>query len=103
MSGNPWNQRYDTDAYVYGIEPNNFLRSQAWRLTPGGSALLVADGEGRNGVWMAGQGLDVLSVDNSAVGLTKARKLADTMRVRIATEDADLRATWTCPIWAFRC
>src|SRR5690606_40410059 len=71
-----WDARYGTDGYVFGIEPNTFLASQLHRLSPGMSVLAVADGEGRNGVWLAGQGLEVLSVDASGTGLEKARKLA---------------------------
>ena len=60
------------------------------------SALAVADGEGRNGVWLAGQGLDVLSIDASRVGLAKARALADRHGVDIDLEVADLSA-WEWP------
>lgn len=85
-----WDARYAGDDYVFGTEPNAFLAVQASRLRPGMRALAVADGEGRNGVWLAQQGLDLLSVDASAVGLGKARKLAASRNVLIATELADL-------------
>ena len=85
-----WDARYRTDDYVFGTEPNAFLASQAHRLMPGMSALAVADGEGRNGVWLAAQGMNVLSVDASETGLEKARKLAAARGVRIATERVDL-------------
>src|SRR5690606_4384095 len=85
-----WDARYGPDGYVFGIEPNTFLASQLHRLSPGMSVLAVADGEGRNGVWLAGQGLEVLSVDASGTGLEKARKLAAERGVRIVTELADL-------------
>lgn len=71
-----WNERYDREEYVFGTEPNAFLKSCASILRPGQKALAVADGEGRNGVWLAGQGLDVTGFDASAVGLDKARRLA---------------------------
>lgn len=90
---NPWDQRYQSETYFYGTEPNAFLAAQATRLRPGMQALALADGEGRNGVWLASQGLDVLSVDGSAVGLEKARKLAAARGVPIRTEQADL-ARW---------
>lgn len=65
-----------TEAHVYGTEPNAFLRAQAPRLPARGRALSVADGEGRNGVWLAAQGLTVTTVDLSPVGIGKARRLA---------------------------
>lgn len=71
-----WNERYDREEYVFGTEPNAFLKSCASMLRTGQKALAVADGEGRNGVWLAGQGLDVTGFDASAVGLNKARRLA---------------------------
>lgn len=71
-----WNERYDREEYVFGIEPNAFLKSCYRLLKPGHTALAVADGEGRNGVWLASQGLRVVGFDASAVGLDKARRLA---------------------------
>jgi SAM-dependent methyltransferase len=96
----PWDERYHADHYLFGTEPNRYLQSQAWRLRPGMCALSVADGEGRNGVWLAEQGLDVLSVDQSAVGLAKAAQLAAQRGVPLRTEVADLR-TWSWPEGAF--
>ncbi|HBP0978988.1 class I SAM-dependent methyltransferase [Comamonas sp. Y6] len=90
-AGNPhWDQRYAVDDYVFGTEPNAFLAAQGHRLAAGMRALAVADGEGRNGVWLARQGLDVLSMDASAVGLEKARKLASANDVGLKTVLADL-------------
>jgi SAM-dependent methyltransferase len=91
-----WNSRYAEPGYAYGTEPNAFLVAQKKYLRPGGKALAVADGEGRNGVWLAQQGLDVLSVDTSEAGLEKARELAADRGVRLRTEQADL-TTWTWP------
>ena len=88
-----WNERYSAEDYVFGTEPNAFLASQRDLLEPGQRALAVADGEGRNGVWLARQGLRVLSVDFSPAALDKARRLAERHGVTIATELADLR-TW---------
>ena len=90
MAGHSWDERFAGDDYAYGTEPNNYLRAQAWRLRPGMTALSVADGEGRNGVWLAGQGLDVSSVDSSAVGLAKAQRLAGDRGVRLTTVQSDL-------------
>lgn len=83
-----WNERYATDEYVYGTEPNSFLAEHAKLLT--GPVLSLAEGEGRNAVYLASLGLDVLGVDNSDVGLAKAQKLATAKGVKIRTELADL-------------
>ncbi|MBW8638898.1 class I SAM-dependent methyltransferase [Hoeflea sp. WL0058] len=71
-----WDERYNRPDYVFGTEPNAFLASQAELLSPGQSVLAVADGEGRNSVWLASQGLDVTAFDASSVGLDKAWRLA---------------------------
>ncbi len=95
-----WDQRFDREDYVYGTAPNRFLAGHADRLRPGMRALVPGDGEGRNGVWLAGQGLEVLAVDSSAVGLAKARRLAQSRGVRVATEVVDL-LDWAWPEAAF--
>ncbi len=84
-----WDQRYSTDAYIYGTEPNKFLASVADRI-PNGDVLCLAEGEGRNSVYLAGQGFDVTGVDSSMVGLRKAQRLADEKGVTITTIHADL-------------
>ncbi|MHA7600408.1 class I SAM-dependent methyltransferase [Alicycliphilus sp. T452] len=89
-----WDQAFDIPGYKYGTAPNAFVREQAARLRPGGRVLVPGDGEGRNGVWLAAQGHEVLSVDGSAVGLAKARELARQQGVPLRTELADL-AQWT--------
>lgn len=88
-----WDERYATDDYLFGTAPNAFLASQKHQLVPGARALALADGEGRNGVWLAEQGLDVLSVDASSNALAKAKKLAAERGVRLETDLVDL-ATW---------
>jgi 2-polyprenyl-3-methyl-5-hydroxy-6-metoxy-1,4-benzoquinol methylase len=88
-----WDERYAQDGYLFGTEPNEFLVSQRHWLKPGMNCLAVADGEGRNGVWLAEQGLHVLSVEASAVALEKAKKLAQQRGVTIDFEQADL-AHW---------
>jgi SAM-dependent methyltransferase len=97
MSGNGqlafWNQRFSTENYIFGKAHNDFLQSQRHRLKAAGKALAVADGEGRNGVWLAEQGLDVLSVDFSPVALAKAQSLARDAGVPLKTERVDL-ANW---------
>ena len=58
-----WNERFSAPGYHFGTAPNEFLQSQAHLLNPGQTALSIADGEGRNGVFLAERGLDVLSID----------------------------------------
>ena len=87
---NQWDERYSASEYVYGTEPNDFLREEYHRIRPGGKVLCLADGEGRNGVFLAQQGFDVTSVDASQVGLEKALALAKANDVMISTVHADL-------------
>ena len=91
-----WDARYGAAPWLFGQAPNRYLESLAPRLRPGLRALALADGEGRNGVWLAEQGLDVLSVDWSAAGLQRAEQLARARGQRIATEAADL-TRWSWP------
>jgi SAM-dependent methyltransferase len=85
-----WDARFAAEDYVFGTEPNVFLAGAAGRLRPGWKALVLADGEGRNGVWLARQGLEVTTVDFSAEGVAKARRLAERFGVTIRTVVADL-------------
>jgi SAM-dependent methyltransferase len=87
-----WDGRYAIDDYFYGTAPNAFLASQCHRLQRGCEVLAVADGEGRNGVWLAKQGLAVTAVDFSPVALDKARRLAEREGVDVRHELADLFA-----------
>lgn len=91
-----WNTRYQGESYLFGETPNAFLAAQRKWLRPGEKALAVADGEGRNGVWLAGQGLDVLSIDASAVAQDKARRLAQRLAVKMRFECVDL-SHWFFP------
>jgi cyclopropane fatty-acyl-phospholipid synthase-like methyltransferase len=93
---NIWDERYANDAYYYGTEANVFLMSQQHLLKPGLSCLAVADGEGRNGVWLAEQGLQVLSVDGSIKAQNKAKKLAQERAVDLDFEHVDL-INWAWP------
>ncbi len=90
---NRWDERYSTEGFLFGTAPNAFLASQRSHLPKGGFALAIADGEGRNGVWLAEQGLEVLAVDASAVGLAKGQQLAGERGVTLRQELADL-AYW---------
>lgn len=85
-----WDQRYAVADYIFGTDPNVFLASQGALLSPGQKALAVADGEGRNSVWLAQLGLDVLAVDISPVALEKAQRLASERNVHVAFELADV-------------
>jgi len=85
-----WNKRYITKGYLFGTTPNAFLTAQAHRLRAGQKVLAIADGEGRNGVYLAKQGLEVHSVDFSPVALAKAEKLAQDEGVRISCRRLDL-------------
>lgn len=100
MSDISWNERYRGTDFLFGTEPNRFLAAQAPRLRPGMRALALADGEGRNGVWLAQQGLEVLAVDSAAVAIDKARRLAQARGVTVQFECADLLA-WDWPRAAF--
>ena len=95
-----WQERYATDEYRFGTAPNAFLASQAKLLPKSGKALAVADGEGRNGVFLAEHGLDVLSLDFSPNAQAKARKLAAARGVTISVEQADV-INWSYPPDAF--
>lgn len=85
-----WNQRFGNDEYVYGQEPNDFLREQSERLPKEAKILCIGDGEGRNGVFLATLGHRVTSVDYAEEGLRKARRLADERNVSIETVHSDL-------------
>lgn len=86
-----WDQRYSEPGFAYGTEPNDFLAGNAERyLPPNGEILCLAEGEGRNAVFLAQHGFRVTGVDSSAVGLEKARKLAEEHGVHIRTVVADL-------------
>jgi cyclopropane fatty-acyl-phospholipid synthase-like methyltransferase len=95
-----WQQRFGAPGYLFGTAPNAFLRAQAHLLRKGQIALAIADGEGRNGVFLAEQGLDVLSVDFSPLAQDKARKLAAVRGVTLHVEQADM-VHWHWPQAAF--
>ena len=84
-----WDARYSEPGWAFGTEPNDFLREQAHHM-PRGRVLCLAEGEGRNAVWLAGQGYAVTAVDVSRAGLDKAQRLARARGVRISTVCADL-------------
>lgn len=89
MSSQFWDERYRSDEYAYGREPNEFLRAEAHRIAPG-RVLCLAEGEGRNAVYLAGLGHQVTAVDFSAAGLRKTERLAGEHGVSVTTVQADL-------------
>lgn len=95
-----WETRYAVPEYTFGKDPSYFLQSCTTLLPPSGRALAVADGEGRNGVWLAQQGLDVLSIDFSPSAQKKARALAAERHVNVAFAQVDVHA-WDYPQAAF--
>lgn len=84
-----WDERYSAFDLAYGDQPNDFLKGQKTAL-PKGTCLCLAEGQGRNAVWLAQQGLEVMAVDQSSVGLARAQKLASEKAVHIGTQAADL-------------
>ena len=101
MDADLWNARYaGTKGYVYGTAPNDFVAEVAAQI-PSGPVLCLAEGEGRNAVYLASRGHAVTAVDQSEVALAKARKLAATRGVTIETVVADLAAYRITPgAWA---
>ena len=98
-SGQTWDDRYSEEGFAFGTEANDFLRDSATALKIG-DTLVLGDGEGRNGVFLAQHGHLVVTVDLSAVGVAKANKLAAERGTRIDARVADLadfnmgRDTW---------
>ena len=91
-----WNGRFAAPEYIFGTAPNAFLAAQKQRLRPGQRALCVADGEGRNSVWLAERGFDVTAFDFAENAVAKARTLAKRRNVQVDHSVADM-AHWT---WA---
>lgn len=93
-----WSGRYRDagDDYLFGTAPSGFLLRQRERLAPGARVLSVADGEGRNSVWMAEEGMLVTATEISAVGLHKAQRLARERKVEVEFIQADI-LKWNWP------
>jgi SAM-dependent methyltransferase len=87
--GSFWDERYGTDTYMYGKEPNDFLK-QNLDAIPHGSVMCLADGEGRNSVYVASTGRATWSVDLSTHGPRKTMQLAAERNVEVHVETADL-------------
>ena len=88
-----WNERYSEPDYLFGEAPNEFVRNAARFLAAGQSVLCVADGEGRNSVWLAEQGMEVAAFDFASNAVEKARRLAAARNVRVDHRLDDLM-TW---------
>ncbi|MBC7577011.1 MAG: class I SAM-dependent methyltransferase [Tardiphaga sp.] len=95
-----WETRFGGTDFIFGKQPNHFLASCRPLLPGSGKALAIADGEGRNGVWLAEQGLDVVSLDFSEAAQVKAASLAKERGVEIALIKADVQA-WDYPADTF--
>jgi hypothetical protein len=93
VSSQFWEKRYGGETYAYGTEPNDFVRAEAHRIPPG-PVLCLAEGEGRNAVFLAGLGHPVTAVDFAREGLRKAGQLAASRGVTVELVHADL-ATYT--------
>jgi SAM-dependent methyltransferase len=99
-----WSQRYRDagDDYLFGTAPNRFLEAHRHFLIAGATALSVADGEGRNSVWLAEQGLAVTALEISPVALEKARHLARGRGVEVNFVQADIIAMdWPAETYDF--
>ena len=88
-----WNERYAGPDYVFGESPNEFVRAAAGHLAVGQSVLCVADGEGRNSVWLAERGLRVTAFDFAPNAVEKARRLARQRNVHVDHRMGDIQ-TW---------
>ncbi len=95
-----WNERYSAPDYIFGTAPNAFLAAHAKLFGRGRRALCVADGEGRNSVWLAEQGLEVTAFDFSPVAVDKARRLAAQRGVNVRYELSSVY-DWRWPVAAF--
>ena len=97
---NHWHNRFQDENFVYGTEPNVFLSEMQKKLQLSGDALAIAEGEGRNAVFLAQQGMKVTTWDYAQSGLLKTEKLAESKGVTVQTELVDLNeAVWEPEMW----
>lgn len=97
--GNHWNERFSSEEYVYGKEPNAFV-VQALSKIPFGNVLCIAEGEGRNAVFLAKQGREVTAWDYAEAGLEKTAQLAQEEQVKVTTRLCDLATVqWDQEKW----
>lgn len=95
-----WDERFSQPEPVYGDSPNAFLAEQVFRFKPGMKILVPGDGYGRNGIWLAKQGLQVHTVDLSPVGVRRSQDAARAAGLQMTIELADL-STWDWPVETF--
>ena len=93
---NHWDEKFDEEEYIYGKEPNEWIKS-VFNKEGHGKVAMLAEGEGRNAVYMAKLGYDVISYDYSRVGLDKTRKLAHSAGVAVTTHLVDITETDALP------
>jgi len=91
LNSDMWDQRYSEDGFAYGTNPNDFLASQAKKLSPNSKVLCLAEGEGRNAIFLAKLGHEVMGIDSSSIGIAKAQKLAESEGVSIEAQVTDLK------------
>jgi 2-polyprenyl-3-methyl-5-hydroxy-6-metoxy-1,4-benzoquinol methylase len=87
-----WNERFDKEEFIFGKEPNEYLVEKTKEYLKSKSRVLcIADGEGRNGVWLAKQGMQVVGFDASDIALVKAKQFAKDNQVSVeySFSDAD--------------
>uniref|UniRef100_B1XV39 Methyltransferase type 11 n=1 Tax=Polynucleobacter necessarius subsp. necessarius (strain STIR1) TaxID=452638 RepID=B1XV39_POLNS len=85
-----WNERFDREEFIFGKEPNEYLVDKATQyLKPEYKALCIADGEGRNGVWLAKQGMQVVGFDASDIALAKAKQFAKDNQAKVEYSFSD--------------
>lgn len=90
MSKEHWNSSFSDDDYVYGEIPNQFIKENSDHIPENSAVACLAEGEGRNAVYLAKQGHRVTAYDQSNVGLDKTKKLAAKHDVNVATVEMDL-------------
>jgi SAM-dependent methyltransferase len=107
MNEHFWNERYKSEEYAYGIKPNEFLEKNSSLIQAKSNILCIAEGEGRNAVFLAKQGHKVTAIDFSVEGLNKAQNLAKKENVQITTIQQDLanyqfeENKWDCIVSIF--
>ncbi|MFA4132919.1 MULTISPECIES: class I SAM-dependent methyltransferase [unclassified Brevibacillus] len=87
---NIWNERFLSEEYYYGEEPNVFIQQQAFRFEQSQKVIAFAEGEGRNAIFLAKRNLEVTAIDYAESGLQKTRKLAQKHGVNVYTQKIDL-------------
>jgi hypothetical protein len=87
---NLWNEKFSREGYLYGKEPNAFLKEQLKNIKKGSSILFLGEGEGRNACYAASQGFNATALDASDIGIKKCKALAETLHVSLQTLHVDL-------------